>query len=187
MHMLSKKDLNSAELETARASRRPTTVITAYVSIDANEGATVYVRDLDLFSTAQLLEDTPPVLSPTKLCEDHGCWFAWIEGEKPNFIKHGKNTHIATRTTTCPLLFLVSLSLSTGSPVARSAKMVGGLHRTYGGRKNLHPLGAEQLVFRPKNPTCEVCRLHADSAQSPISPLAEKFGDLTAGRPQDPQ
>ena len=74
-----------------------------------------------------------------------------------------------------------SLSLSTGSPVARSAKMVGGLHRTCGGPKNLLPLGAEQLVFRPKNPNCEVCRLHADSAQSPTSPLAEKFGDLTCG------
>ena len=32
----------------------------------------MYVRELDLFVTAMLLEDTPAVLSLGKLCEDHG-------------------------------------------------------------------------------------------------------------------
>ena len=64
LHMVSKRDLNSAELETMRISKNPTTVMT--------EEATVYVKDLDLIVTVMLLEETPAVLSPGKLCEDHG-------------------------------------------------------------------------------------------------------------------
>ena len=51
MHMLSKRDSISAELETVRASRRPTTVITSNASIETNEEATVlrprpgFIRD----------------------------------------------------------------------------------------------------------------------------------------------
>ena len=72
MHMLRRKDLNSAELDTVRVSRSPTTVITANGEAQTNEEATVYDYDLDLFVTAQILEDTPTVLSQSKLCEDHG-------------------------------------------------------------------------------------------------------------------
>ena len=51
MHMLSRKDLNSAELEPVRASESPTTVIAANGEVHTNEEATVYVRELDLFVT----------------------------------------------------------------------------------------------------------------------------------------
>ena len=37
MHMLSKKDLNAAELETARVSRTPTKVVTANEEVETNE------------------------------------------------------------------------------------------------------------------------------------------------------
>ena len=59
MHMVIKKDLNSAALETARASKSPTTVMTANGEVLTKEEATVYVRELDLFVTERLLEDTP--------------------------------------------------------------------------------------------------------------------------------
>ena len=72
MHMLRRKDLNSAELDTVRPSRSPTKVITVNGEVQTNEEATVYDYDLDLFVTAQILEDTPTVLSQSKLCEDHG-------------------------------------------------------------------------------------------------------------------
>ena len=55
MHMISKKDLNSAELETLTTSRSPTTVITADGEVQTNEEATVYVRELDVFLTTKLL------------------------------------------------------------------------------------------------------------------------------------
>ena len=67
MHMLSRKDLNRAELETVRVSRNPTTVITAKGEVQTSEKTSVYVNDLDLFVTVQLLEDTPPILSLGKL------------------------------------------------------------------------------------------------------------------------
>ena len=72
MHMLSRKDLNSAELDTVRVSRNPTTVITANGEVQTNEEAQVYDRDFDLFVTAQIFVDTAAVLSLGKLCEDPG-------------------------------------------------------------------------------------------------------------------
>ena len=48
LHMISEKDLNSAELETVTTSRSPTTVITANGDVQTHEGATVYVKELDL-------------------------------------------------------------------------------------------------------------------------------------------
>ena len=51
MHMLSRKDLNSAELETIRVSRNSTKVLTANGEVQTNEEATVYVKDLDPFVT----------------------------------------------------------------------------------------------------------------------------------------
>ena len=48
MHMISKKDLNSVELETVTTSRSPTTVVTANGELQTNEEATVYVRELDI-------------------------------------------------------------------------------------------------------------------------------------------
>ena len=44
MHMISKKDLNSAEVETVTTSRSPTTVITANGEVQTHEEATVYVK-----------------------------------------------------------------------------------------------------------------------------------------------
>ena len=86
MHMISKKDLNSAELETVTTSRSPMTVITADAEVQTNEEATVYVKDLDIFLTVKLLEDTPAVLSLGKLCEEHGYSYEWISGHQPHLI-----------------------------------------------------------------------------------------------------
>ena len=87
MHMISKKDLNSVELETVTTSRCPTTVITANGQVQTNEEATVYVRELEKFLTVKLLEDTPAVLSLGKLCDEHGYSYEWINGQKPHLIK----------------------------------------------------------------------------------------------------
>ena len=77
MHMLSKKDLSSDEMDTLRKSKNPTTVVTANGEMQTNEESQVYVYDLDLFVTVQLLEETPAVLSLGKLCEEHGCSYEW--------------------------------------------------------------------------------------------------------------
>ena len=87
MHMISKKDLDSAELETVTTSRSPMTGITANGEVQTNEEATVYVRELDVFLTMKLFEDTPAVPSVGKLCDEHGYSYEWINGHKPHLIK----------------------------------------------------------------------------------------------------
>ena len=49
MHMISKKDLDSAELATVTTSRSPTTVIKANGEVQMHEEATVYVKEMNLF------------------------------------------------------------------------------------------------------------------------------------------
>ena len=51
VHMISRKDLNSAEMDTFTKSCSPTTVITAYGEVQTHEEATVYVKELDIFLT----------------------------------------------------------------------------------------------------------------------------------------
>ena len=58
MHMLSKKDLSSEEMETLRRSRTPPVVVDGKWR-KKNREAQVYVHDLGLFVTVQLLEETP--------------------------------------------------------------------------------------------------------------------------------
>ena len=72
MRMVCKRDLYFAELETMRISRSPTTVMKANGEVHTREEATVYVKELDLFVTVMVLEETPTVLSLGKLCDDHG-------------------------------------------------------------------------------------------------------------------
>ena len=90
MHMVSRKDLNSAELVTVIVSKNPTTVVTANNEVLTTEEARVYVREFDSFVTAMLLEDTPAVLSLGKLCEDYGYNYHWTSCQKPHLIKNGR-------------------------------------------------------------------------------------------------
>ena len=87
MHMVSKRDFNSAELETTRTSRSPTT---ANGEVQTREEAAENVKQLDLFVKVMLLEETSPVLSLRKLCEDHGYTYHWTRGQKPHITKIGK-------------------------------------------------------------------------------------------------
>ena len=93
MHMISKKDLNSTELETVTTSRSPTTVMTANGEVQTHEEATVYVQELDIFLTMKVLEDTPAVLSLGKRCDEHGYSYEWINSQKPPLTKNGTRIH----------------------------------------------------------------------------------------------
>ena len=70
VHMISKKDLNSAEMDTLTKSCCPTTVITANGEVQTHEEATVYVKELDIFLTMKVFENTPAVLSLGKLFDE---------------------------------------------------------------------------------------------------------------------
>ena len=97
MHMLSRKDLSSAELEALRKSRNPTTVNTANDEVQTSEEAQVYVHDHELFVTVQILDDTPAVLSLGKFCEEHGFTYEWTSGQKSHLTKKWKTNSVLDR------------------------------------------------------------------------------------------
>ena len=88
MHMISKKDLTDAEMETVTTSRSLTTVFTANGEVQTHEEAIVYVKELDIFLTMKVLENSPAVLSLGKLCDENGYSYEWINGQKPHLIKN---------------------------------------------------------------------------------------------------
>ena len=61
--------------------------MTANGEVQTREEATDYVKELNLFVTVILLEETPTFLSLGKLCEDHGCTYQWTSGQKPHLTK----------------------------------------------------------------------------------------------------
>ena len=89
MHMISKKDLSDAEMDTLTKSCSPTIVISANGELETHEEATVYVKELGIFSTMKVLDNTPAVLSLGKLCDENGYSYEWINGQKPHLFKNG--------------------------------------------------------------------------------------------------
>ena len=59
MHVISKKDLSGAEMDTLTKSCSPTIVITANGEVQTHEEAIVYVKELDIFLTMKVFENTP--------------------------------------------------------------------------------------------------------------------------------
>ena len=49
----------------------------------------MYVKELDIFLTMKVIENTPAVLSLGKLCDENGHSYEWIHGQKPHLIKNG--------------------------------------------------------------------------------------------------
>ena len=76
-------------MDTLTKSCSLTIVITANGEVQTHEEATVYVKELDIFLTMQVLENTPAVLSLGKLCDENGYSYEWINGQKPHLIKNG--------------------------------------------------------------------------------------------------
>ena len=89
MHMISKKDLSDAEMDILTKSCSPTIVITANGEVQTHEEAIVYVKELDIFLTMKVLNNTPAVLSLGKVCDENGYSYEWINGQKPHLIKDG--------------------------------------------------------------------------------------------------
>ena len=89
MHMISKKDLSDAETDTLTKPCSPTIVITANGEVQTHEEATVYVKELNIFLTMKVPENTPAVLSLGKLCDENGYSYEWINGQKTHLIKNG--------------------------------------------------------------------------------------------------
>ena len=85
--MVSRTDRTSAELETVRISKSPTTVVTANGEVPTKEEATVHIRELGLFVTVMLLEDTTAVLNRQKIDS------TVRESPEPGFVDTGFAQH----------------------------------------------------------------------------------------------
>ena len=86
MHMISKKDMNDTEMDTLTKSCSLAMVITANGEVQTHEKATVKVKEMDIFLTMKVLENTPAVLSLGKFCDENGYSCEWINGQKPHLI-----------------------------------------------------------------------------------------------------
>ena len=69
-------------MDTLTKSCSPTIVITANGEVQTHEEAIVYVKELDIFLTMKVLENTPAVLSLGQLCDENGYSYEWINGQK---------------------------------------------------------------------------------------------------------
>ena len=83
--------------------------MTANGEVHPLEEATVYVKELDLFVTVKLLEDTPAVLSLGKRRENHG--YEWTCGQLPYLIKDGRKIQCHTAITCHSLSRVYRLAL----------------------------------------------------------------------------
>ena len=129
MHTISKKDLNSGEMDTLTTSRSPTTVITANGEVQTHEEATVYVKELDIFLTMKVLENTPAVLSLGKLCDEHRYSHEWINGQKPHLIKNG--IRIQCNTENFVPIVVLGISTSSSSSLPSSTSMTPSRQETF--------------------------------------------------------
>ena len=76
-------------MDTLTKSCSPTIVKTANGEVQTHEEATVYVKELDIFLTMKVLDNTSAVLSLGKLCDENGYSYEWTNGQKPHLIKNG--------------------------------------------------------------------------------------------------
>ena len=72
-------------------------MVTANGEVQRNQETQVYVHDLHIFVTVQLLKDTPAILSLGKLCKEHGYTYEWSSGREPRLTKNGKLTFCKTK------------------------------------------------------------------------------------------
>ena len=127
MHMISKKDLSNAEMDTLTKSCSPTIVITANGEVQTHEEAIVYDRKLDIFLTMKVLENTPAVLSLGKLCDENGYSYEWINGQKPHLIKNGIRIICNTENFVPIVVPGLTSSSSTSSSSSPSSPTVGDM------------------------------------------------------------
>ena len=99
-------------------SKIPTTVVEANGEVQTNDEAQVYVHDLDLFVTVQILDDTPAVLSPGTLRDEHGYTYERVSGKQPRWTKQGKN--ILCKTENFVLVVVPGLSSSSSASPSSS-------------------------------------------------------------------
>ena len=177
MHMISKKDLSDAEMDTLTKSCSPTIVITANGEVQTHEEATVYVKELDIFLTMKVLENTPAVLSLGKLCDENGYSYEWINGQKPHLIKNGIRIPCNTENFVPIVVPGLSSSSSGSSSTSRTPS-----------RQESHCSSSSSSSSSSPTVSEIQTRERGDQTESDISPVhVSTTVDDRSGRPDDNQ
>ena len=177
MHMISTKDLSNAEMDTLTKSFSPTIAITANGEVQTHEEAIVHVKELGIFLTMKVLENTPAVLSLGKLCDENGYSYEWINGQKPHLIKDG----IWIICNTENFVPIVVPGLSSSSSASSSAFRTPVKQESH---------SSSSSSSSPSSPTVgEISvREREDVTNSDISPVpVSEFVDDSSGRPDEDQ
>ena len=80
----------------------------------------MYDKELDVFLTMKVLENTPAVSSLGKLCDENGHSYEWINGQKPHLIKNGIRIQCNTENFVPIVVPGLSASSSSGSDLSTS-------------------------------------------------------------------
>ena len=175
MHMISKKDLSKAEMDTLTKSCSPTMVITANGEVQTHEEAIVYVKELDIFLTMKVLENTPAVLSLGKLCDENGYSYEWINGQKPHLIKNGIRINCNTENFV-PIVVPGLSSSSSGSSSTFRTPMKQESHSSSSSSSSSSSPTVGEIPFRERE----------DAPNSDISPVpVSNSVDDRSGKPDD--
>ena len=177
MHMISKKDLSDAEMDTLTKSCSLTIVKTANGEVQTHEEAIVYVKELDIFLTMKVLDNTPAVLSLGKFCDENGYSYEWINGPKPHLINHGIRIICNTENFVPIVVLGLSSSSSAFSTTSRTPM-----------KQESH--SSSSSSSSPSSPTVgeSSVREREDAPNSDISPVpVSELVDYRTGKPVETQ
>ena len=173
-----KKDLSDAEMDILTKSCSPTIVITANGEVQTHEEAIVYVKELDIFLTMKVLENTPAVLSLGKLCDENGYSYEWINGQKPHLIKNG--IRITCNTENFVPIVVPSLSNSSSGSDSTTSRTLS--------RQVSHCSSSSSSSSSSPTVSEIQTREREDRTESDISPVhVSTTVDDRSGRPDDTQ
>ena len=164
-------------MDTLTKSCSPTIVITANREVQTHEEATVYVKELDIFFTMKVLENTPAVLSLGKFCDENGYSYEWISSQKPHLIKNG--IRIPCNTENFILIVVPGLSSSSSGSSSISKTL---------SRQESH--SSSSFSSSSSSPTVSEnqTRERGERIESDISPVhVSTTVDDRSGRPDDNQ
>ena len=167
---------------TLTKSCSPTIVITANGEVQTHEEAIVYVKELDIFLTMKVLDNTPVVVSLGKLSDENGYSYEWINSQKPHLIKDGIRTICNTENFVRIVVPGLSSSSSASSSTSRTPI-----------KQDSH--SSSSSSSSPSSPTVGEIRVREreDAPNSDISPVTCQLrlmtdqGDLTINKPKKPK
>ena len=133
-------------------------------------------KELDIFLTMKVLENTPAVLSLGKLCDENRYSYEWINGQKPHLIKNG--IRIICNTENFVLIVFPGLSSSSSGSSSTSKTP---------SRQESHSPSSSSSSFSPT--VCEIpVREREDAPNNDISPVPVSIlVDDGSGQPEEIQ